>query len=904
MSRCERPVGLDRDDIPPGGHRSAPLPPTDGDVMSAASPTEMNSESASSAPTWIDIMSFDASTPKGSFPATAPAEGIIDLMSGATETAAAARRSRPGRDKSQLRLVHPGEINASSSELTVCLRRITPAILDAGWSPDQIEMNYTIGPGRISLRSGKPVRLKPTYADYALFYRPGVPLAVVEAKKSVYSISHGLQQSIGYAEILGAPYAFASNGKGFSLRDRITGEETQFGLDDFPSPEDLWQRFCLARNLMAEDAQRLVLADFNDDGSGLRPRSFQIGAINAAVQAIARGQKRMMMVMATGTGKTITAMQIIWRLRRANPNLRVLFLADRNALVDQTMVKDFRHFGTEMAKLSSKNLTRGCSVSLALYQTLTSTTGGMRNFEHYDADYFDVIIIDECHRGSAREDTEWREILDHFSPAIHVGLTATPNSADGASNFAYFGSPIYSYSLSRGIEDGWLAPYRIIRVDSNIDTDGWRPAIGQRDENGEFVEDRHYDRRDFDRKIVLRDRVRFVARRITEYLKASGDRMQKTIVLCEDQEHALMMRDELARLNADMIALHPNYVMRITSDDKAGCMELANFIEPSEPTPVIAVSAQMLTTGVDTKTTKLIVIDQTIASPSLYKQIKGRGTRIEEKYGKLFFTILDFRGATRVFEDPNFDGGPEAESELGSEDPFPIFEGLLEGAGEGLDGDGQNGDDLIWDPVDDMGLDLELDPRTQPRIKPVVDGVFVALRDQEIIYFDADGRPQTESLAFRAERVMGELFGDCAGFRSAWLASTARQDILDRIEASGVPVQEIVVTQGANYDVFDLLAHIGFAEPMLLRADRAAQALASQVITDASPIGAGVLKEIVGQYAGSLLLDLARIDILKVPPFSNIGARIEILQAFGDQTGSGYRAAVSAIEQDLYRKAV
>lgn len=562
------------------------------------------------------------------------------------------------------------------SERDVCTKFITPAIQQAGWQQHQFREEVNLTDGRVMVRGKMASRVKnpeakggPKRADYVLYARPNVPIAVLEAKQAKFSIGHGMQQALAYAEMLDAPFAISSNGDGFLLHDR-TGlslpVERELQLTQFPTLADLWTVYQQWKGLVSPEAVTLIEQPFYTDGSGREPRYYQRVAINRAIEAVARRQTRILLVMATGTGKTYTAFQIIWRLWKAKSKKRILFLADRNILVDQTMQQDFAPFGEVMHKVTNREVKKNYEIYLALYQAVTGKEEWKQIYRQFPRDFFDLVVIDECHRGSAAEDSAWRDILDYFTTATHIGLTATPKETKETSNTSYFGYPIYTYSLKQGIEDGFLAPYKVIRIASDVDAVGYIPEKGKLDKLGQVMEQRQYNTKDFDRTLVLEKRTALVANKVWEYLQAT-DPMAKTIVFCDDQDHAERMRQELVKL-IPAAANNRRYVMRITGDDNEGKAQLSYFIDNDEPYPVIATTSKLLTTGVDAKTCKLIVLDQSINSMTEFKQIIGRGTRLREDYQKLYFTIMDFKGATRLFADPDFDGEPVVIYEPGPED--------------------------------------------------------------------------------------------------------------------------------------------------------------------------------------------------------------------------------------------
>ena len=567
----------------------------------------------------------------------------------------------------------------SLSERDICTKFITPALRKAGWDEMlQIREEVSFTKGRIIVRGKLVTRGKTKRADYILYYKPNIPIAIIEAKDNNHSVGDGMQQALDYADTLGIPFVFSSNGDGFLFHDR-TGQspspEVNLGLDAFPPPDELWARYRSWKGLTPE-AEKIVLQDYYDYGSDKSPRYYQISAVNAAVEAIAKGQDRILLVMATGTGKTYTAFQIIWRLWKAGRKKRILFLADRNILIDQAIVNDFRPFGGSMAKLSThagtierddgspaevtlaldkkRRIDTAYEVYLGLYQAITGPEERQKLFREFSPGFFDLIVIDECHRGSAAEDSAWREILEYFGSATQIGLTATPKETKYVSNIDYFGEPVFSYSLKQGIRDGFLAPYKVVRVHIDRDVEGYRPEMGQLDREGELVEDRIYNAKDFDRTLVIDDRTKLVAQKVTTFLKESGDRFQKAIVFCVDTEHAARMRQALINVNADLVAVNSRYVMRITGGDAEGQAELGNFIDPETKYPVLVTTSRLLSTGVDVQTCRLIVLDREVGSMTEFKQIVGRGTRVHEDTRKLYFTLIDFRGRHRPFRRPRF----------------------------------------------------------------------------------------------------------------------------------------------------------------------------------------------------------------------------------------------------------
>ena len=642
------------------------------------------------------------------------------------------------------------------SERDICTKFIAPALRGAGWDEmSQLREEVSFTDGRIIVRGRLVSRGKRKRADYILDFKPNIPVAVIEAKDNTHSVGDGMQQALDYAETLNIPFAFSSNGDGFVFHDRTgasTPRETNLPLDSFPSPADLWGRYRAWKGLTPE-AEETVLQDYFEDGGGKTPRYYQINAVNAAIEAIAKGQDRILLVMATGTGKTYTAFQIIWRLWKARRKKRILFLADRNVLVDQTMANDFRPFGGAMTKLS-RDIDTSFEVYVGLYQAITGPDDHQKAYRKFSPEFFDLIVIDECHRGSAADDSAWREILEYFSSATQIGLTATPKETKYVSNIDYFGEPVFSYSLKQGIRDGFLAPYKVVKVHIDRDVEGYRPEKGQCDRDGEEVEDRVYNVRDFDRTLVIDGRTKLVAEKVTTFLRESGDRFQKGIVFCVDQEHAARMRQALVNENADLVERNARYVMRITGADDAGKAELGNFIDPESTHPVLVTTSRLLSTGVDVQTCRLIVLDRVVGSMTEFKQIVGRGTRVHEDTGKFYFTLIDFRNATGHFADPDFDGEPVQFYEPGEGDSIAPPD-TATGPGENLGDDEMNGlTGSCFSPVGELG----------PRKKIYVDGI-----DATIV---AGGwNTSTSTASSSPSRCATSRGRRCAGVLPAWTTS-------------------------------------------------------------------------------------------------------------------------------------
>jgi type I restriction enzyme R subunit len=743
------------------------------------------------------------------------------------------------------------------SERDICTKFIIPAAKTAGWDEiSQIREEVSFTKGRIIVRGKLVTRGKGKRADCILYCKPNIPIAVIEAKDNNHSMGDGMQKALDYAATLDIPFVFSSNGDGFVFHDR-TGtyprKESSLSLDSFPSPDELWAKYCEWKGL-TPDAEKIVLQDYFDDGSGKAPRYYQCNAINAAIEAIAKGQDRILLVMATGTGKTYTAFQIIWRLWKAGRKKRILFLADRNVLVDQTMVNDFRPFGKVMAKLSrsaktieqedgsevtltsaldkKRRVDTAYEVYLALYQAITGPEERQKLFREFSPGFFDLIVVDECHRGSAAEDAAWHEILTHFSGATQIGLTATPKETQYVSNIHYFGAPVYSYSLKQGIQDGFLAPYKVIKVHIDRDVEGYRPEKGQLDRDGNEVEDRIYNRTDFDRTLVIDDRTRLVARKVTEFLKESGDRFQKAIIFCVDTEHAARMRQALVNENADLVQQNIRYVMRITGDDPEGCAEIGNFIDPEAKYPVLVTTSRLLSTGVDAQTCRLIVLDRTVGSMTEFKQIVGRGTRVHEDTKKFYFTLIDFRGATNHFADPDFDGEPVQIYSPGADDPISPPD--VKEHPPDVDDDPSHVEEEVV--VDGPPPDITIPPDgPEQRKKIYVDGVGATIVAERVEYLDENGKLVTESLRDFTKKALRKRFASLDDFLHRWSEADRKQAIIDELSEEGLPLDPLAEEVGKDLDPFDLICHVAFDRPPLTRRERADNVRKGDVFTKYGP---------------------------------------------------------------------
>ncbi|EGO9519704.1 DEAD/DEAH box helicase family protein [Escherichia coli] len=802
------------------------------------------------------------------------------------------------------------ELNLSNlTEADIITKCVMPAILNAGWdNTTQIRQEVKLRDGKVIVRGKVAARRTVKSADIVLYHKPGIPLAVIEAKANKHEIGKGMQQGIEYARLLDVPFVFATNGDGFIFRDATAAEgeclEKQITLDDFPSPAELWQKFCLWKGYTQAQLP-VITQDYYDDGSGKSPRYYQLQAINKTIEAVSNGQNRVLLVMATGTGKTYTAFQIIWRLWKSKNKKRILFLADRNILVDQTKNNDFQPFGTAMTKVSGRTIDPAYEIHLALYQAITGPEEDQKAFKQVAPDFFDLIVIDECHRGSASEDSAWREILDYFSSATQIGLTATPKETHEVSSTDYFGDPVYVYSLKEGIEDGFLAPYKVVRVDIDVDLQGWRPTKGQTDLNGEVIDDRIYNQKDFDRTMVIDERTELVARTITDYLKRTNP-MDKTIVFCNDIDHAERMRRALVNLNPEQVKKNDKYVMKITGDDEIGKAQLDNFINPKKPYPVIATTSELMTTGVDAKTCKLVVLDQNIQSMTKFKQIIGRGTRIDERYGKLWFTILDFKKATELFADERFDGIPEKVMDTTPEDiadPESDFEEKLEEISEHDDEQVTGVDEPPAPPyqvtdTDDVGPLPEEDEKKIRKFH--VNGVAVGVIAQRVQYYDADGKLVTESFKDYTRKTLLKEYASLDDFTRKWQDADRKEAIIHELEQQGIIWEVLAEEVGKDLDPFDMLCHVVYGQPPLTRKERAENVRKRNYFTKYSKAAQAVLDNLLDKYADAGVQEIESIQVLKLKPFDSMGTLPEIIKTgFGDR--NGYNQALSELENEIYQ---
>jgi type I restriction enzyme R subunit len=779
------------------------------------------------------------------------------------------------------------------SEQDICTKFITPAIEESGWDKmKQLREQVSFTAGRIIVGGKTYKRGDAKRADYILYYKANFPIAVIEAKDNKHAIGDGMQQAIGYAETLDVPFAYSSNGDGFLEHDFLTGKERQIGMNELPSPDELYLRYKQANNIN-EEVEKAINTPYYTDGSGKIPRYYQEIAINRTVQAVTKGQDRVILVMATGTGKTFVAGQIIWRLWKSGQAKRILFLADRNVLIDQTMTNDFKHFGDKMTKVKNRNIDKAYEIYLALYQGLTGNEEDKNAYKQFSPDFFDLIVVDECHRGSASSDSAWREVLDYFKSATHIGLTATPKETSEVSNIEYFGDPIYTYSLRQGIDDGFLAPYKVLHIMLDKDVGGYRPEIGDRDTEGKPIEDKIYSTKDFDRSIVLTERAKTVARELTKYLKQNG-RNSKTIVFCVDIDHAERMRQALVNENPDLTKENPKYVMRITGDNKEGKDELDNFIDPESLYPTLVTTSKLLTTGVDAQTCKTIVLDSNINSMTEFKQIIGRGTRINEAYDKTHFTIMDFRKATELFADPDFDGDPVQIKEIKEGDDYILEDPIEENS-------------TVEEPkpeYEEQKVKIDWDPDSteeQKRSKIYVDGVPVEVAYKRAQYLDEKGKLITESLKDYTKKKVLEKYSSLDDFLNNWAKSKQKYHIIEELLKQGVMFTELQSTIGQEMDPFDLVLHIAFDKKKLKsRKERAEKVRKGDYFKKYSETAQNVLKALLDKYSNEGLQHIEDMSILNVSPLSSFGSPVEIVNIFGSR--EKYLEAIQELEVEIYNQ--
>lgn len=763
----------------------------------------------------------------------------------------------------------------SLSETDIRTKYITPAIVNAGWNPmSQMREEYAVTKGRIIARGKTCKREIPLKADYVLFYKPNKPIAIVEAKDNKHTMADGMQQALQYASMMNVPFVFSSNGDGFVFHNKYVTEgdvEVTLSLDEFPSPETLWNMYH-EQNHINPSQDKVIDEPYYSDNPDKQPRYYQMNAINQTVEAIANGQDRILLVMATGTGKTYTAFQIIWRLWKSGIKKRILFLADRTALISQTFTNDFAPFKDKMTWVTKQNFDTAHEIYLALYQGLTGEDEDANSlFKQFSPGFFDLIVVDECHRGSAKADSQWREVLEYFSSATQIGLTATPKETNTVSNIDYFGDPIYTYTLKQGIDDGFLAPYRVIRVFFDKDIEGFTPYLGQTDDNGEIIDNRIYNTPDFDKNIVLAQRTKLVAKTVSDYLKKHNCRMDKTIFFCVDQEHADRMRQALVNENADMCAVDDRYVMRITANDEAGVKQLDNFRNVESTYPVLVTTSKLLSTGVDVQTVKYIVLDSNIRSMTEFKQIIGRGTRVREDLGKLYFTIFDFRDVTRLFHDPDFDGPIEQQDDFHPQEPGP----------------GPDEPPTVTPPDGDR------------KKKYMLGDTSVSVTQKHVQYLDKTGNLITESLIDYTKHNVRNKYASMNDFLTAWSDADRKQTIVDELEKRGVFFDDLCDEVGKDLDPFDMILHIVFDQPPLTRKERAENVRKRNYFTKYGKQAAEILDALLTKYADSGLTDLENVDVLKVDPIKQYGTQVYIVNTiFGGI--AKFREAIKELEAAIY----
>lgn len=785
------------------------------------------------------------------------------------------------------------------SERDICTKYITPALEKAGWDKNlQILEEVGFTNGRIYVRGKLTARGKRKRADYILYYKTNIPIAIIEAKDNNHSVRSGIQQALDYANTLDIPFVFSSNGDGFLFHDKTSNNEnleTEISLDEFPSPEELWNKYKNFKGFSTQEVDKIVEQDYYFDSSGRAPRYYQQIAINRTVEAVASGKDRLLLVMATGTGKTYTAFQIIHRLWKSGAKKRILFLADRNALIDQTKRGDFKHFKDKMTVIKNRKIDKSYEVYLALYQGLSGSDEDANAYKKFSKDFFDLIVIDECHRGSAKEDSAWREILNYFNEATHIGLTATPKETKEVSNIEYFGEPIYTYSLKQGIDDGFLAPYRVVRVNLNVDVEGWRPDVGKKDKEGQEVEDRIYNRKDFDRNLIIDERTNIVAKKVTEFLKGY-DRYAKTIVFCNDIDHAERMRTALISHNSDIAIQNDKYVMQITGDNEEGKRELDNFINPEEKFPVIATTSELMTTGVDAQTCKLIVLDSEIKSMTKFKQIVGRGTRINEDFNKLYFTILDFRNVTDLFADKEFDGDPIRIKPVSEDVDLTTI--VDEEETDNITITDNEGEKIEFEKPEVRKPQVKED-RENYRKKIYVNGIDVSVLVSREMYFDNNGKPITTSLKDHTKEIIKGQFASLNDFLQKWNSAEKKEIIIKELQEEGVMIEALQEAVDRDVDLFDLICHVAFDQPPLTRKERANKVKKRNYFTKYGEQARKVLESLLDKYTDEGVSNLESLEVLKVKPLADYGSPIEIINQFGSK--KNYLQAIKELEEELYK---
>lgn len=780
------------------------------------------------------------------------------------------------------------------TERDICTKYINPAIQKAGWDMErQVREEVSFTDGRIIVQGKLYTRGKRKRADYILYYKSNVPIAIIEAKDNKKSVGTGMQQALEYSEILQIPFVFTSNGDSFIFHDKTnkSGQlEKEISLDEFPSPKELWDKYLKHNNIETPQAQDIVEKDYYVDDGGMTPRYYQQNAVNRTLEAVAKDQNRILLVMATGTGKTYTAFNIIWRLWKTGVKKRILFLADRNALLTQTKNGDFSPFGNEiMHIIKNRKIDKSYQIYFALYQGLTSNDEAKNAYKEFSPDFFDLIVIDECHRGSASEASAWRDVLTYFNSATQIGLTATPKETKDVSNMEYFGEPVYTYSLKQGIDDGFLAPYKVVRITTNID-DGWRPTKGLVDKYGNEIEDRIYNLKDYDKALAIDERTQIVAQKITEYLKAT-DRFAKTIVFCTDIDHANRMRQALINENADLVAKHWNYCVKITGDDEVGKQELDNFTDVEERFPVIATTSKMLTTGIDTKMVKFIVLESNIQSVTEFKQIIGRGTRIREEEGKVYFTIMDFRRATNIFARPDFDGDPVQIYEPEPNEPVVPPDDTDVNA---IDEDGG----VIDTPTDPDKPNIDIDGTEKKTKKYYINKIPVSVVNERVQYYGKDGKLITESLKDYTRTNIKKEFSSLDVFLQKWNTTEKKEELIKELAEQGVLLEALKEEVGKDMDAFDLICHVAFDKPVLTRKERANKVRKRNYFAKYGDVAQKVLTSLLDKYEQEGIVSIEQGSVLKVQPLNQIGSPVELVRAFGKK--KDFETAIKELENEIY----
>ena len=770
---------------------------------------------------------------------------------------------------------------------------VTPAIEGKGWEPSKIAMEKAITDGKINIMGNVAVRHPSKKADYVLYIEKNYPIAIVEAKDNNHSISYGMQQAKEYCSMMDVPFAYSSNGDGFEEYDFLTGKERQLGINEFPSPSELVERYKAEMNNgegITEKEELVIKQPYYSSQTTYDPRYYQANAVNRTLDAIAKGQDRILLVMATGTGKTYTAFQIVYRLLKAGLKKKILYLADRNVLVDQSIEQDFSPLKNEIHKVNYQkddpNMITAYQVYFSLYQQISGDEETIEDDEEvaskisqlFKPDFFDLIIVDECHRGSAKSDSNWRKILEYFSSATQIGMTATPKETDSISNIDYFGEPVYTYSLKNGIEDGFLAPFKVINITTDI-SDGWRPYKGQRDKNGQEIEDRIYTNSDYDYNVVIEDRIEQVANEITKYLK-STDRNQKIIVFCATEEHAERMRVALTNLNSDMCKENPDYVVRITGSDTYGKSKLDYFISIRNEGPVIATTSKLLSTGVDCKMVKLIVLDQMINSMTEFKQIIGRGTRIREKEGKTHFVVMDFRNVTRLFSDPEWDGPIEIKDGYEPQGPLMVRD-----------------NEPIYDPDGPMSNDP-----TTPKVKPIIDkwGCRVEVINKRVSVYDTNGKLlRTESIVDYTKTNVQNEYASLDDFIASWTSNAKKEEIIKLFHDQGIDFEQMKKEEGMeDVDDFDYICHVAYDKKPLTRKERAENVKKTDFLSKYSENAREVLETLLDTYMNEGIYEIETTQVLKLEPFKKYGTPSKIASFFGGK--AGYLNAVRNLQNVIY----